>query len=126
MAHTLVRVYDNFIAAQNARNALLGAGFQPSSVQLISKVDEAGPVDGNFILDYEDSKTGPRSEFCQSLFDSEPHIEGQTYYDVVDRGNHVLMVDANDEVQLALANDITMRYGAIDIAELTDKRSGAG
>jgi hypothetical protein len=125
MPHTLVRVYDNFTAALNARNALLGAGFPPSSVQLTSKVDEAGPVDGNFILDYEDSKDGPRSEFCQSLFDSEPHIEGRTYYDVAERGNHVLTVEANDEEQLARASDITKSFGAIDLAERTGKRRDA-
>jgi hypothetical protein len=126
MPHTLVRVYDNFAAALNARNALLGSGFPLSSVQLTSNVDEAGPVDGNFILDYEDSKDGPRSEFCQSLFDSEPHVEGGTYYDVAERGNHLLTVDANDEEQLALASEITKGFGAIDITDRTEKRRGAG
>jgi hypothetical protein len=126
MPHTLVLVYDNFAAALNARNALLGSGFPLSSVQLTSNVDEAGPVDGNFILDYEDSKDGPRSEFCQSLFDSEPRIEGGTCYDVAERGNHLLTVNANDEEQLALASEITKGFGAIDIADRTEKRWAAG
>jgi hypothetical protein len=126
MQHTLVRIYDNISAALSARNALLGSGFSPSSVQLTTRVDEAGPVDGNFILDYEDTKSGPRSEFCQSLFDSEPHIEGQTYSDVAERGNHVLTVDANDDEQLARADDITRSFGAHDLAQRTDRARGAG
>jgi hypothetical protein len=122
MAHTLVRVYDSFTAAQDARNALLGSGFSPSSIQLDSRVDEAGPVEGNFVLDYKDTTEGPRSEFGQSLFDSAPHVEGNKYSDVHNRGNHVLTVDADDEAQIALADDITMRFGAIDINERTDRQ----
>jgi hypothetical protein len=95
-------------------------------VELTTRVDEAGPVDGNFILDYQDTKLGPRSEFGQSLFDSEPHIEGQTFVDVAQRGNHVLTVDANDDEQLARADDITKSFGAIDIAERTDKARNPG
>lgn len=111
MPNTLVRVYDNLMAAQNARNALLGSGFDPSSVQLDTRVDEAGPVDGNFILDYEDSKNGPVSNYSQKLFDSEPRFEGRTPVDIAERGTHVLRVDANDDVQMALASEITQQFG---------------
>jgi hypothetical protein len=91
-------------------------------VNLTSKVDEAGPVVGNFVLDYEDTRDGPRSEFNQSLFDSEPRVEGRTYTDVAERGNHVLTVEANDEEQLARAAEIARQFGAIDPEERTGKR----
>jgi hypothetical protein len=112
MANTLVRVYDNFGAAQSARNALLRSGFPPSSVHLRSNVDEAGPVDGNFVLDYENTEKGPLGDYSDSLFDSEVNAGGGVKPDVMDRGNHVLTVDASDEEELARASDITGKFGA--------------
>jgi len=77
MAHTLIRVYDNLLAAQNARTALLGSGFSPSCVQLDTRGDEAGPVDGNFILDYKDTPRGPRAAFYSYLFGKERGRAGE-------------------------------------------------
>ena len=50
MSHTLIKVYDDFSAAQNAREQLLASGFSSSSVHLSSRDDEAGPVEGNFTV----------------------------------------------------------------------------
>jgi hypothetical protein len=120
MANTLVRVYDYLGAAQSARNALLLSGFPPSRIHLRTNVDEAGPVQGNFVLDYENTKKGPLSEYSDSLFDSEVNAGGGTKPDVMERGNHVLTVDASDEEELARASDITNKFGARDPIGRTD------
>jgi hypothetical protein len=121
MANTLVRVYDNLGAAQNARNALLLSGFPPSRIDLRSNVDEAGPVEGNFVLDYENTEKGPLSDYSDSLFDSEVNAEGGMKPDVMERGNHVLTVDTSDEEELARASDITRKFGAREPVERPDR-----
>jgi hypothetical protein len=50
MANTIVRVYDSFFNAERVRNELLAAGFSSDDVRFDVKEDEAGPVDGNFIV----------------------------------------------------------------------------
>lgn len=42
----LIRIFDHFAAAQQARSALLEQGFPPHAVELDTVGDEAGPVQG--------------------------------------------------------------------------------
>ena len=46
----LVRTFDNYTAAEQARAALVSAGFSTDWVQLTSTGDEAGAVQGNFTV----------------------------------------------------------------------------
>lgn len=126
MADTLVRVYDKFSDAENARNALLASGFPPDSVHLAAKEDEAGPVEGNFILEYKDAEKGGDRSLFDSLFGRDDPNEGQGRSEVAWRGGYLLTVDAKDGDQLARASDITKRFGAIDVDDRGARHSGGG
>jgi hypothetical protein len=121
MANTLVRIYNSFSNAQRAREALLGSGFSPASVHLDSTADEAGPVDGNFILEYKDMDYGKADDdsVLDSTFSRDDPNEGLGRSDVVWCGTYMLMVDADDDQQFSLASDIAKRFGAVDVDELT-------
>ncbi|MDB5843194.1 MAG: hypothetical protein JWP79_504 [Polaromonas sp.] len=45
----VLRIFSQFDAAEKARHALLEAGFEPDSVELVTRADEAGGVQGNFV-----------------------------------------------------------------------------
>lgn len=105
MANTLVRVFERFSDAQNARNELLTCGFPPSDVQLTTNEDEAGPVQGNFTV----------GDATDGSSNSDKTSYERKYGNVVQRGVYMLTVDANEEDQLVRASDIMSRYGASSI-----------
>jgi hypothetical protein len=115
MASTLVRVYDRFSDAEQARNALLSSGFPPEAIHLESSADEAGPVEGNFALEYKDSDNDDDDSALDSLFGRDDPNEGRGRTKVAWRGSYVMTIDAENETQLARASDIARRYGAVDI-----------
>jgi hypothetical protein len=124
MANTLVRVYDRFSDAENARNELLHAGFPASSVHLVSNEDEAGPVQGNFTVGNASASRNGNGGFFRSLLGGDDHTYQRDYADVVQRGSYLLTVDADNDDQLVRASDITKRFGAVDVDERTSKRNG--
>ncbi|MDB5762471.1 MAG: hypothetical protein JWQ21_1466 [Herminiimonas sp.] len=120
MANTLVRVYDRFSDAENARNALLSVGFPPSSVHLSSTEDEAGPVEGNFTVGNKDAGTaGGISGFFRSLRGGDDQTYERDYSRTVQRASYLMTVDADDDDQAALACHIMNRFGAIDVGART-------
>ncbi|KIF83251.1 hypothetical protein TSA66_24370 [Noviherbaspirillum autotrophicum] len=112
MGQTLVRAYDHFTDAQGAREALLGSGFAPDSVHLDSIMDEAGPVEGNGVIDTKDMGRGPGSKPGPFIMSREVRTDAYNNADPVWRGTFVLTVDADDERQRSLASDIMERYAA--------------
>ena len=122
MANTLTRIYDNLAAAQHAREQLLDAGFSESSVHLESRMDEAGPVKNNFILDEKDTGKGPQDGPLNKLFGTEKRTDAYGNATLVWRGTYQLSVDANDDAQAARATDIMDRFGARDVDALTSWR----
>ncbi len=50
MAQSLIRIFDVFEQAQQAREALLAEGFGPEQIELRIANDEAGPTEGNFYV----------------------------------------------------------------------------
>lgn len=75
----LVRTFDDFARAQQARDALVAAGFASDAVQLNPTGDEAGAVQGNFTVgdkprhkggdDYHDAywPTGQHGHFVMTV-----------------------------------------------------------
>lgn len=124
MANTLVRVYDRFSDAENARNQLLDAGFPASRVHLTSKEDEAGPVQGNFTVGDASTSLGGVRGAIDSLMGRDDHTYQHDYANVVQCGSFLLTVDVEDDVQSARASDITQRFGGIDVDERTSERNG--
>jgi hypothetical protein len=103
MQNPIVRTFVHLAAAQQARTDLLAAGIAADNVTIDVRVDETGPVQGNF-----------------SVGDS-PEIKGKTAYthtyaptaqdDVRDCQVTVTAVDAAQEQQ---AVAILERLGALD------------
>jgi hypothetical protein len=119
MVNTVVRVYDKFLDAENARKELLASDFSPSCVHLSSEDDEAGPVEGNFITsDNAKDKKGIGDVFYY-LVGTEDTAYHTNYDDVVQRGSFVLTVESDDDAQLMRASSIMDRFAAIDINRRT-------
>lgn len=114
MSNTLVRVYDTLANAENARNALLASGFSSDCVHLSSTEDEAGPVEGNFALEYKDADNDNDRSALDSLLDRDDPNEGLRRQGVAWRGHYLLTVDAEDDEQFHRASDITGKFGARD------------
>jgi hypothetical protein len=114
MSNTLIKVYDHFANAENARNALLSSGFPSESVHLTAQDDESGPVEGNFILESKDAGHAHDRSFLDSLLNRDDPNEGVGRQDVVWRSTFLLTVDVQDDEQFARAADITGKFGARD------------
>ena len=118
MRNTVVRTYDNLASAESARRELLRHGFSADSVELRVGLDEAGPVEGNFVENQKDMGTGPGS----GVFTPEERTDAYNDDEPVWRGGYLLAVDADGAEQEASAADIMDRFGAIDI----EARTGRG
>jgi hypothetical protein len=121
MPNTVVRVYSDFSDAQHARDALLSSGFDEADVHLSSEEGEAGPPQGNFILDYKDTGTNFDSR-KDAMLDREVRTDAlRMEPNAMERGTFLLTVDAEDENASERASEIMGRFHAIDI----DKRTKA-
>jgi hypothetical protein len=109
MPTTVVRTYDDIVNAESARNDLLVSGFPSSNVHLSSLIDEAGPVQGNFVLDDKDTGSGPGSSALTPKEHTDAYNNDRPHWG----GAYVLAVDAEDEDQGTLASDIMDRYHVI-------------
>jgi hypothetical protein len=114
MATTLVRIYDHFADAQKAREALLATGFPPSDVRLSTSDDEAGPAEGNFVVDRKDSD---KHGFFGALSRRDPYDDTRAPQQAVHRATVMLTVDAPDDERVGRAADIMDRFGAIDVEQ---------
>ena len=120
MDNMLLRTYAEFAGAQEARRALLAAGFEPDCISFTAKEDEAGPVAGNFMID--------REQHSESLRKTPNFMQGYDPNEVqntrpVDWGSsYMLMVEARDAAQLQLAAEITERFGGVDIEPMIRDR----
>ncbi|RZI44615.1 hypothetical protein EGT07_04160 [Herbaspirillum sp. HC18] len=122
MLTPLVRIYDNFIAAQHARDQLLASGFSHGSVHLDSMLDEAGPVEGNAVLDAKDTGKGPGKGALSKLLGVEERTDAYNNATPVWRDTFVLSVDIEDETQRSQASVIMNRFGARAIDDFTSWR----
>jgi hypothetical protein len=121
MTITLIRVYDDLSVAESTRVELLRAGFEMDAVQLAAKEDEAGPVQGSFILEMRDSPDERNHKFFRNLF---PRMQGaqglaNRHPRALCPGSYLLTVDAGDDDQYLRATAIINRFGAVDVESRT-------
>ncbi len=119
----LMRTYSDFDKAQEAREALIAAGFPKDSISFTAREDESGPVTGNFVIDKEQHPDTDRREpnFLEGIDPNETQSVAP-----VDWGrSYVLMVDAPDATHLQQAADIAEKFGGIDIEDVTSRASVA-
>lgn len=122
MENMLLRTYAEFSHAQQARSALLAAGFDPDSISFTAKDDEAGPVTGSFMIDREKDPISDRKK--PNLSEGYDPNETQSTQAVDWGRSYMLMIDAQDPAQLQLATEIAERFGGIDIEKLIRESSG--
>lgn len=125
MGNTLVRVYDRLADAEGARNELLSLGFPPSCINIDSRMDESGPVEGNFILDAKETGTSPDlSKDGLTAADDMDNTDAYHHDTPIWRSTFTMTVDADDEEQRRRASDIMERFGAVDVDTLVARRRG--
>ena len=101
MPHTMIRVFDVYDQAAQARAALLAEGFDGDDVQLSVPDDEAGPVEGNFTVG-------------NMPVESDRHTYDRNYAPTAKPGHCMLTVAASDPALASLAEAILTRFGARD------------
>jgi hypothetical protein len=99
MENPIVRMFENFEAAQRARSELLAAGFGDDHVRLTVADDEAGPGRSNFTVGNDPKVVG--GEAYSRTFAPEGQL-----------GHYVMMVSASDKAQAEQAEVILAHYGA--------------
>jgi len=118
----LSRIFRSLASAENAMNALREAGFDREALSLVSQQDEAGPVEGNFVIGNgrEDPTLGS-APTPESGGESDNPYQ-RNFGDQAGDGIFILTLQA-EEAQHGRAAEIMGQCGAIDVDELTAMRS---
>lgn len=111
MVDTLLRVFDNFSVAEQAREALVAAGVASQDIRLSSHEDDGGPIRANFIVESAD-KPSPWWRSRQSA-QQEPQ-----------QSTCLLSVRLQDSRQGMLVATILDRYASVDRGNRMDSRQG--
>jgi hypothetical protein len=117
MADTLLRVFDSLDVAEQAREALIASGIAASAISINIHEDEAGPVEGNFVVDL----TGkPTPSFDNPNRQS---AAGETRTPI-QRSTCLLQVEVDNDRDGSRAAGILNRFAGRDHAERMDSRQG--
>ncbi len=113
MAATLIKVFDYFSDADNARKALLASGFPPTCLHLRVKSDETGKPEGQFAV--ADTANAAIEGVFSLLAGAKPIVEsqGQRHQSSPD-GMYRLGVDIDGSQRSEQATIILQRFGAAD------------
>jgi len=134
MSHTLAAVFDNRADADNARNALIGAGIDADSVRVSASASPtmgATPVTGTSA----GTSTSATATHDESIGDSIKHFfsnlfgdddERVVYGEAVNRGNVVLTVQTATQDEVERAADIVEGFGPTDIDEYKSQWQAGG
>ena len=123
MSITLIRIYNDLSQAENARRELLDSGIESSHIELKSKEDEAGPVQGNFVAGNDESKEDAFLRRFGSATGAEEQTYERDYRDAIQRGTILLAVQADNDEECELTSNIMERFGGIDIDARTSLQS---
>jgi hypothetical protein len=113
MEAPLIYVFDDFETAERVRAELISCGFDRSCVQLVSREDEAGPVQGNFTVGDPPSVSGGTDY-------------KDTYANPTQRGTCMLTIVPVDPTQAEYAVKLLARYGVSDPAAAARQRAEGG
>lgn len=107
----LIRSFDTFDAAQAARQALVQAGVPPGQLELRVIDDEAGPVQGNFVIGNGITTEGrpPQGVLAGGEVPYEPNFAR-----LVNRGVHLLLVHPGDGIDQDHAEQVLAQQGGVD------------
>ena len=115
MANEIVKVFDHYEDAEKARSALLGAGFTPGQVRLQCNEDEAGPVEGNFLVGT--GRRAGRAGGVSSRAGDHGDLPYELNYDHPElRGLNLLLLDVPSDELRSRAEELLGSFGARDVA----------
>ena len=96
----IIRVFDGVDVAEQARAALLAEGFDADAVELVSRADEAGPVEGSFTVG-------------NTPMESDAHRYDDNYR-MAERAECLMTVQAGSAAMAERAAAVLARFGARD------------
>jgi hypothetical protein len=109
----LLRTFGTLDEATAARNALAEAGLAPDSLEVRVIEDEAGPVEGNFLIGNGRSMEGGASS---GVLAGGEVPYGANFSKTVTRGGHLLIVTAREPAQRELAHRVLQSLQGVDPA----------
>jgi hypothetical protein len=115
---SIPRIFEQLRNAEQAREALIADGFERDRIQLTSRQDEAGPVEGNFVVGNTKEDTVARTEFSRTLGGEGDNTYRHNFERVVDRGMYMLVVEAEEGAEAGRAAAIMTRHGGTDVDAL--------
>ncbi|MBB1600798.1 hypothetical protein [Variovorax sp. UMC13] len=109
----LLRSFDSFEHAEAARTALLDAGLPPGTVRIEVLQDEAGPVEGNFLVGNGRPTAGAASRIAPGGGAGAPYEHNLSK--VITRGVYLLVVDAVDPARRASMEALLATSPGLDV-----------
>jgi uncharacterized protein (TIGR02271 family) len=128
MQHTLAAVFDDRSAAQQAKDALLQAGFRDTDIHLNASgtLSDSGQPTTGTLTGHTDESIGERiKHFFADLFGTE-HEDTHVYTEAVNRGKCVLTLTCDSDERMDEASDIVERFSPVDIDEHADQWRAGG
>jgi hypothetical protein len=105
MSSPLIHSFESFDDADAARVGLLSAGLPQSAIELRVIADEAGPVEGNFLVGNGRFVSGdPTRAGEQRESDAPPY--GANFENAITRGVYLVIVDTDDGTARARATSL--------------------
>ena len=115
MSNEIVKVFDRYEDADHARSALLAYGLDTVQVRLQSNEDEAGPVEGNFLVG-NGRRSGRGAGVSRSGAEHGDLPYERNFGRPELRGLHLLLVDVPVDEQRRAAEEILEGFGARNVA----------
>lgn len=120
---TKIWVFDTFEDADRARDAAISDGFSREDIVFSNRQEEAGPVEGNWMLPPVDSRHDEKEGFFHSLVaDSDEATESYAKTAVTQRGNFLITVSLEDDRRLGDVDAVMRRHHGVDIDDRTPHR----
>lgn len=119
MSEPLIHSFQRFDDAEAARAALLSAGLDASALELRVIADEAGPVEGNFLVgNGRDARDDTVETGLRGGPDAPPYADN--FAAAVTRGVYLLVVQPGDRDEREKAASVLQRSGGVDAAAAGD------
>lgn len=115
----LLRSFDSFDHAQSAREALLSAGLPAAAVRIEVLQDEAGPVEGNFLVGNGRPSPDAASRAAPGGGPDAPYEAN--FAKVVTRGVYLVVVEAEDAAHRAKAETLLAQSPGVDVSGVADQ-----
>lgn len=121
MENAVIGVFDDYIHARDAADALLSAGFGNSAVQIAPDQDSvAARRKALGDPEWPSSEGWNIGHFFRSLFGLDAgHEHAHSYAEALRRGSFLVTAEADGEAQLQLAREVMGQFHPVDMEERT-------